>query len=123
MLKGIDVLNRDIEYIKSYSDSADLVYFDPPYEPVSPTSDFTEYSADGFGRDDQKRLMDIIDELDKKSVYVIISNSGVMYDHYSDKGYNVESVNASRSINSDPDKRGDVEEIIASNIPGKKRNS
>lgn len=62
-LQGTDVLNTDFTYVTGEASPGDLLYFDPPYEPVSKTADFNSYHADGFGRDDQRRLRDAAVEL------------------------------------------------------------
>ena len=95
----------------------DLVYFDPPYEPESATADFTAYDADGFDRDDQLRLLRVARDLGARGVHVIVSNSGVMYDRYDSAGFTVSHTGAARSINSDPDGREEVDEIIATTVP------
>jgi DNA adenine methylase len=99
----------------------DLVYFDPPYEPMSPTAYFTDYSAEGFGKEDQEQLRDVAQKLDKKGVNVILSNSGIMYEMYDEAGFYVEVEGATRAINSDADNRDEVDEIIATNVPPAKR--
>lgn len=99
----------------------DLVYFDPPYEPMSATASFTEYSATGFDRSAQERLLDVARELDDAGVWVVLSNSGVMYEPYADAGFHVDTEAATRAINSDADNRDAVDEIIATNVPPEKR--
>lgn len=117
ILAGVELYNTDFEYVHSVADGGDLVYFDPPYEPMSSTAEFTEYSAEGFDRADQKRLLDIADTLDRQKVSVILSNSGVLKDMYETAGFYVKTETARRAINSDGDNRGEVNEIIATNIP------
>lgn len=117
ILDGTEILNRDFEYVLDYADPYDLVYFDPPYEPLSPTANFTDYSAEGFGKEDQQRLLETATELDRRDVHVILSNSGVMYELYDEGGFTVEIEGATRAINSDADNRGEVDEIIATNVP------
>lgn len=117
VLQDTEVFNRDFEYVLEYADSGDLIYFDPPYEPMSPTAYFTDYSAEGFGQEDQERLLELARELNEKRVYVILSNSGVMYDMYDEAGFSVEIEGATRAINSDSENRDEVDEIIATNIP------
>jgi DNA adenine methylase len=119
VLKGTDIRCGDFEYVldSDIVEAGDLVYFDPPYEPVSTTADFNDYAADGFDRDDQRRLLETATELDERGVHVVLSNSGVMYDFYEEAGFYVEVEGATRAINSDADNRGEVEEIIATNIP------
>lgn len=90
----------------------DAVYFDPPYVPLSATSNFTSYSADGFGHSEQVRLRDLCRTLADKGVTVILSNSDceVTRDLY--QGFTVHSVEARRNVNSKGDRRGPIGEIL-----------
>jgi len=115
-LEGTEIFNRDLEYIREYVEKGDLVYFDPPYEPMSSTAYFTDYSAEGFGKEGQERLLELAGELDRDGVYVILSNSGVMFNIYDDAGFYVETEGATRAINSDAGNRDEVDEIIATNV-------
>lgn len=117
VLEDVEIYNEDFEYILEVASEDDLVYFDPPYEPMSATAYFTDYSAEGFGKQDQERLLETARELDRRGVFVILSNSGVMYEMYDDAGFYVEVEGATRAINSDADNRGEVDEIIATNVP------
>lgn len=121
VLEGTEIFNRDFEYILNYAEAGDLVYFDPPYEPMSPTANFTDYSADGFDLDDQERLLETAQSLDESGVHVILSNSGVMYNMYEEAGFSVEKEGATRAINSDGDNRDEVDEIVATNVPSSSR--
>lgn len=116
VLEDTEIFNRDVAYVRDDAEAGDLVYFDPPYEPMSPTADFTEYSAAGFGRDDQTRLLELAQDLDERGVRVILSNSGVTFEMYDDAGFHVETEGATRAINSDADNRDEVEEVIATNV-------
>jgi len=121
VLDGVTVTNRDFEAVLDDTEPGDLVYCDPPYEPMSPTADFTDYSADGFDRADQERLVEAARRLDERGVWVVISNSGVTYDRYREADFFVERVGATRAINSDADNRDEVDEIVATNVPPEKR--
>lgn len=121
VLSSTEIFQGDFEYILEYADESDLVYFDPPYEPMSPTANFTNYSGDGFGKEDQQRLLEVAKELDSRGVSVILSNSGVTYDMYADAGFHVEVEGATRAINSDSTNRDEVEEIVATNVPEQER--
>lgn len=121
ILQNTTILNNDFRYILDYATPEDLVYFDPPYEPMSPTAYFTDYSAEGFGKEDQERLLETAMELRERDVFVILSNSGVMYEMYEEAGFHVDIEGATRAINSDADNRGEVDEIIATNIPEDER--
>jgi len=83
---------------------------------MSATANFAEYSAEGFDRDDQHRLLETVRTLDEAGVHFVLSNSGVTYDLYDDAGFFVETEAATRAINSDETARGTVDEIIATNV-------
>ena len=121
VLADVEIRNGDFAYVLDAAEPGDLVYFDPPYEPMSATASFNEYSAAGFDRDDQRRLLDVAGELDDDGVWVVVSNSGVMYEPYADAGFHVEREDATRAINSDADGRDAVDEIVATNVPPAER--
>jgi DNA adenine methylase len=120
-LAETDVRNEDFAYVLDAADEGDLVYLDPPYQPMSATANFAEYSAEGFDRADQQRLLETVERLDGNGVDFVLSNSGVTYDLYDDAGFAVETVGATRAINSDETARGEVEEVIATNVPEGRR--
>ena len=121
VLADAEVRNADFEYVLDAAAPGDLVYLDPPYEPMSATADFAEYSAGGFDRADQERLLDAVIELDGRGVHVVVSNSGVTYDCYVDAGLAVDRVGATRAINSDGDARDEVDEILATTVTPENR--
>ncbi|WP_096391305.1 DNA adenine methylase [Halopenitus persicus] len=121
VLQGATIHNRDFEYVREVATPDDLVYVDPPYEPMSPTANFTDYSADGFDREDQERLIDLVTDLDDAGVSVVVSNSGVTADRYLEAGLDVDLEGATRAINSDASNRDEVDEIIATTVPDERR--
>ncbi|WP_416198663.1 MAG: Site-specific DNA-methyltransferase (adenine-specific) [Sporanaerobacter sp.] len=92
-----------------------FIYFDPPYDPISDTSSFTGYDKGGFGKTEQKRLKDLCDNLNKRGVKFLLSNSQTQFilDLYKD--YRIEIVQAKRTINSKGNKRGEVNEVLVMN--------
>jgi len=121
-LRDTAIHNEDFEYVREAATTGDLVYFDPPYQPVSTTADFNDYHAEGFDRDDQRRLRDLAVDLDEAGVRVVLSNSppvAELYEEY--EAFEVEIVQATRAINSDGDGRGEVAEVIISNVPTDER--
>ncbi|TKX51643.1 Dam family site-specific DNA-(adenine-N6)-methyltransferase [Halorubrum sp. ASP121] len=116
VLQNTEIYNGDFDYVLDAAEEGDLVYFDPPYEPMSPTANFNDYSQEGFDRDDQERLLEVAQELGENGVSVILSNSGVMYDLYEEAGFEVDIEGATRAINSDATNRDEVDEIVATNV-------
>ncbi len=114
----ISILHGDFETATKNAKQGDLVYFDPPYVPLSPTESFTGYTADGFGYDEQVRLRDLFVKLTDRGVYVIVSNSSseLVYDLYKPVAKTIVEVGATRMINSDAQKRGKVNELLIVNF-------
>lgn len=109
------ITNTDFEECIKNAKKGDFVYFDPPYIPISVTSSFTSYTKDGFSNDEQCRLKKVMDELTQKGVFVMQSNSDTVITRELYKEYNIVEVYATRSINSDPKKRGKIKELIIKN--------
>ena len=105
-----NILNIDFSQINNIQKD-DLVYFDPPYQPINKTSSFTEYSG-SFGEDKQIELFNYFSELDKKGVFVILSNSSTDFIHDLYKEFDTFRVYCSQNINSKSDGRGKVEEVV-----------
>jgi len=95
--------------------SGDFVYFDPPYAPLTATSNFTSYSKEGFGNLDQQELCKLCSRLDKKGVKWMLSNSSapLILDLYQE--FNIEIVSATRAINCKVSSRGKINEVILRN--------
>jgi DNA adenine methylase len=112
-LQNAQINVRPFEDILEHASSCDdFVYFDPPYHPLSPTSNFTAYSRYSFSQDDQIRLKYVFAELAERGVKVMLSNSDCKFirELYSD--FNINSIIAPRLINSDARKRGNITELL-----------
>ena len=92
-----------------------FVYLDPPYDPISVTSNFTGYSREGFNREEQIRLRGCCDRMNEKGIKFMLSNSATDFIKEQYSAYNICIVQAKRNINSDANKRGDVPELVVRN--------
>jgi DNA adenine methylase len=92
-----------------------FVYLDPPYDPISDTSSFTGYSKGGFNRDEQIKLRKCCDDLHKKGLKFMLSNSATDFIKEQYAAYNITIVQAKRAVNSDSTKRGEVDEVVVRN--------
>jgi len=113
-LQRVELRVEDFSHVAERAEPDDLVYFDPPYVPVSATSSFTHYTGQSFGPVDQRRLAGIFDTLMERGVYVMLSNSHtpLTRELYAAHAVSTSVVLASRKINCDGRKRGNVEELI-----------
>jgi DNA adenine methylase len=115
LLKSATIRCCSYKEISKTVKAGDFVYLDPPYAPMSATSNFTAYVADGFGSQDQVDLRDFCCKLDERGVYWMLSNSAaeLIFDLYKD--FCIEEVQAARNINSQGYGRGKITELIIRN--------
>jgi len=111
----IEFYSEDYSMILNRLDSNSFVYLDPPYDPVSETSNFTSYSKTGFGQEEQIRLKEHCDQLNDQGIKFLLSNSSTPFimDLYGN--YHIDIVYARRSVNSNAQKRGEVGEVLVTN--------
>lgn len=123
LLQKVDILCGDFTDTGNYAGRDTLYYFDPPYKPINETSSFTSYSKDGFDDAEQIRLRDFCNQISEAGAMFILSNSDPEVDNpkgnFFDAIYNryfIKRVSAARMINPDPHGRGNVSEIMISNL-------
>lgn len=90
----------------------DFVYFDPPYHPLSSTSNFTAYSRDFFGENEQVKLRDTFKKLSERGVKVMLSNSDCAFIRKLYSDFKTHEISAARAINSKTEKRGKITELL-----------
>lgn len=106
---------QSFEKVIDKAESWDFVYFDPPYDVLTESANFTSYNESGFGQDMQKKLRNTFLELDKKWVKVMLSNHNTPFIRELYKWFHFEIVKAKRNVNSKGNLRGEVEEIVILN--------
>ncbi len=108
---------RDFEAVLEDAKKGDLVYFDPPYQPVSDTANFTSYTNKDFTDKDLSRLGELCNKLDSKGCKVLLSNSDSkqVADMFSGKPWETTRIQANRSINSNSKKRTGHFELLIKN--------
>ena len=99
-----------------------FIYFDPPYRPITETSNnFKDYSSSPFGDAQQEELKLFCDEMNKKGCKFMLSNSDSkdnMGESYFEKlyqGYNFQCISAPRYINAFAKKRLKLKEVLVRN--------
>ncbi len=112
VLRGTELLVGGYDVTSEPAQAGDFVYFDPPYDPVSKTSNFTSYTKDAFGKDHQKALAEHARKLKDRGVFVMLSNNDTSYVRSLYEDFCIDNVKCARPINSKGDKRGQVDEVI-----------
>ena len=130
LLQRVEILNGDFEGTFEYAQGNTLFYFDPPYRPLSDTSSFNDYTKEAFNDAAQIRLKEYCDRVNEAGFKFMLSNSDCKGKNEEDNffdvlyvAYQIERVWASRSINSNPNKRGELTEILVRNYANTKNNT
>jgi DNA adenine methylase len=112
----IGILNKDFEDAVMGADKKSFVYFDPPYHSPDKTN-FTGYQAVGFSEKEQERLRNVMITMTNRGAKCLLSNSDTEYirELYNHNFFEIISVQAKRTINSDSSGRGNVNEVLIKN--------
>ncbi len=114
-LQGVRLEARSYCSLLDWAQPGDFVYLDPPYAPVSSTSNFTSYAASRFLEEDQRELRDVYRALDRRGCKLMLSNSDQTSIRELYQGFDVTQVWAPRLVNCNARKRGAVAEVVVRN--------
>lgn len=115
-LQDCVITNVSFEEAVQDAKRGDLVYFDPPYLPISPSANFAAYAKEGFGLEQHELLANTILRLNKKGVYVLLSNSDTPVTRKVFKNaLTLRRLLMSRTISASGSKREPVFEILGMN--------
>lgn len=116
ILRNAVIEASDFRDVLDRADTGDLVYFDPPYHPLSSTSNFTDYTRLSFTEKDQEDLSEVFRALHEKGCLVMLSNSDTPFIRGLYKGFLVRTVSAPRFINSKASGRKAIKELLVRNF-------
>jgi DNA adenine methylase len=114
-LQIADIVVADFEESCARAVAGDVVYLDPPYVPVSKTASFTSYSG-RFDEKEHQRLAETFARLVDAGAFVLLSNSDTELSRSLYAGFKIDTVNATRAINSRADRRGVVREVLVQGL-------
>lgn len=121
---NVALLKSTFDRVLEEAREGDFVYFDPPYAPLSATANFRGYTGRSFTGIDQQRLQQVMIELARRRVQVVLSNSTApevlqLYDRNPEAqaaGLKAWRFPARRAVNSRADRRGAVQELVVANV-------
>lgn len=111
-LQNVHILNTSYKDVLRYASANDLVYFDPPYYPLTQTANFTSYSENEFLDKEQIELFKVFKELSDRKCRVFHSNSDTEFIKNLYKDYEIVKILANRFINSKSEGRGKISEVL-----------
>jgi len=108
-------LNAGYRRTLALAGDGDVVYCDPPYEPLPGTAGFTNYTAGGFSWADQISLAESCVAAHQRGAKVLISNSTAprVLELYQQHGFTLHHVDARRAISSKGSTRETAKDIVA----------
>jgi len=114
---NLEFFCRDFEQSLHDIKKGDFVYFDPPYQPVSNTANFTSYTNKSFTDDDLERLANLAEKLDSMGCKVLLSNSKskIVENSFSSSKWKIKEIRVNRAINSNSTKRTGHSEVLIKN--------
>ena len=122
VLQKVEILCGDFAQTEQYAGPDTIFYFDPPYKPITETSSFTSYAKDGFNDAEQIRLRDFCARIADLKALFVASNSDPKEEDTENffdmiyRQFTIKRVSAARMINSNPNGRGAISEIMISNV-------
>lgn len=112
-LNNIKILNTDYEESVKNAKKGDFIYFDPPYD--SDTTTFNDYTENGFGKEEQKRLSKVFKDLANKGCYVMLSNYNTILIKELYKDFNINIIHGKTMIGAKSKDRKVVDEVLITN--------
>jgi len=122
-LQNAEIVQAEYKNCYKKIDNKTFVYFDPPYRPLTQTSNFTTYTGAEWTDKLQIELAAFFQKLDKeKEAKLMLSNSDPANINPKDKffekayyGYNLIKISANRAINCNGKGRGKINELLITN--------
>lgn len=115
VLKNTSFVSGDFAGVIEAAGEDDVIFCDPPYEPLPDTEGFTSYSGNSFRFDEQKRLVSLLVEAHQRGAKVVITNSGApnIRELYVGNGFKVYPMPSRRSVSCKASTRMIANDIIA----------
>ncbi len=111
----VNIEVNSFEKVLEHAKKWDFVYFDPPYDVLTESANFTSYDKSWFWREKQTVLSNVCKELDRKWIKFMVSNHDTPFIRDIYNWFNMSIVKANRMINSKANKRWKVNEIVIRN--------
>jgi len=107
----------DYKSVTKSVNGGDFVYLDPPYHPVSTTSNFVTYGKDGFNASHQAELRDEILQMHTLGAKIMLSNSDtpLIQELFSSRVFYKKTVSVRRAISAKAEGRAPISELLITN--------
>jgi len=115
VLSEVEITYQPYQSIKP--EAGDFVFLDPPYAPITATANFTSYTSEGFGAEEQVQLKQFCDQLNENGVKFMLANSNCEFirDLYKDYKYYTFALDRRLNCKGDLRKQTTDNEILVTN--------
>ncbi len=114
-LRDVHLAVLDFRQTLAALDQGQFAYVDPPYYPLSRTANFTSYTREDFGPAEQRELAGLFAGAARRGARLMLSNSDTPFTRELYTGFDLQTVQARRNVNSDGAKRGRISELVVRN--------
>ncbi len=114
-IQNVTIEVKDFRDTLHIAQPGDFIYFDPPYHPLSKSSNFTQYTADNFTEKEQRDLAELYAGLSAKGCLCMLSNSDTPLIRELYAPFRTETVYAKRAVNSKAKGRAAIKELVVLN--------
>jgi len=117
-LQNVHITCNDFSKIEDDIRENDLIFLDPPYAVTKEDTGFIAYNSKLFSLDDQKVLSHLVDAIDERGAYYIMTNAAhpSITEIFGDQG-NMRVIERNSLIGGKKAYRGNVREYLFTNIP------
>lgn len=115
-LRAAKLLHADFSECLRHARAKDFVYLDPPYD-VPLGRQKLKYQRGGFSEGDQRRVADVMRELDERGCFVLASNSDTPLVRRLYRGFKLSSLVVARQVGGLQSTRARVGELLIRNYP------
>jgi len=119
LFQGINLIEQNYdEFVRNRCRNGDFVYLDPPYYPLSETSNFTTYTKGGFDPDKGiKALKYLCNWMSDQGIRWLMSNSSAKQVYKTFRGFHIQEITAHRFVKAlgENETREQVEETLIRN--------
>lgn len=111
--QNAEFILADFRTTMAAAKASDVVYCDPPYAPLTVTSNFSDYTQEGFSMADQGELAQTASLLKRQGIPVVISNHDTEFTRSIYAEAHIAGFDVQRFISSKASQRGKAAELIA----------
>jgi DNA adenine methylase len=107
------IMHADFRLTFNQAKPGDVIYCDPPYAPLTQTSNFSSYTHKKFGEEEQIILATLAKDAANRGITVVVSNHDTPFTRHHYQHSHIHTFSVRRSISCNGAERPMIKELIA----------